>query len=91
MKVPLTLVRGSHNATTHQPCLLRVYGAYGMSLEAGYNAVDTLLVKRGWTLAFAHVRGGGELGRRWHHAGRQSGKLLALQVPQSVPHSGSCS
>jgi len=55
-----------------------------MSLEAGFNLVDSLLVRRGWTLAFAHVRGGGELGRRWHHAGRQSGKLLALQVSPSI-------
>ncbi len=68
VKVPLTVVRG------------RIYGAYGMSLEAGFNPVDSLLLRRGWTLAFAHVRGGGELGRRWHHAGRQLGKSLALQV-----------
>ena len=78
--MPLTLVRGPHVAKDRQPCLFRIYGAYGMSLEAGYNLVDSLLLRRGWTLAFAHVRGGGELGRSWHHAGRQSGKLLALQV-----------
>lgn len=63
-----------------QVCLLELYGAYGLCLDIGYDPVKLLLLKRGWNIAYAHVRGGGELGRRWYHQGRQPGKELALQA-----------
>lgn len=52
------------------PCLLAVYGAYGHCLPTDYDPARLPLVARGWVLALAHVRGGGELGRGWHAAGR---------------------
>jgi len=52
------LLNGSH------PALLTVYGAYGISLETGFEPERLVLLDRGWVIAFAHVRGGGELGRR---------------------------
>lgn len=52
------------------PCLLLVYGAYGHSLPADWDPSRLPLLSRGWVLALAHVRGGGELGRGWHAAGR---------------------
>ena len=83
LQIPMTLARDTGRPLqggSRQPCLFQVYGAYGMKLEADYCPATFDLLKRGWTLAFAHVRGGGELGRRWHHAGRQLGKLKAIQV-----------
>lgn len=87
MQIPLTIAGniGKSPSGNTLPCLLQVYGAYGMVLETGFNSAAQLLLDRGWTLAFAHVRGGGELGRRWHHAGRQQGKLLALQASAETP------
>ena len=62
------------------PCLIECYGAYGTNLDVSHNPFKAALMDRGWLIAFTHVRGGGEKGRRWHHAGRQSGKLSSLQV-----------
>ena len=83
LQIPMTLARDTRQPLqdgSRQPCLFQVYGAYGMKMEPEYCPATFDLLKRGWTLAFAHVRGGGELGRRWHHAGRQLGKLKAIQV-----------
>jgi oligopeptidase B len=57
------------------PVLLHVYGAYGHTLDIRFREDLLPLVARHWTIAFAHVRGGGELGRQWYDAGRALNKL----------------
>ncbi|WP_420223750.1 prolyl oligopeptidase family serine peptidase [Pigmentiphaga litoralis] len=52
------------------PCLCYGYGAYGISLPAAFDPLRLSLVDRGWVIAIVHVRGGGENGAAWHHAGR---------------------
>ena len=49
---------GSH------PVLMTAYGAYGLCLDAAFESERLALLARGWVIALAHVRGGGELGRR---------------------------
>lgn len=46
------------------PALVSAYGAYGECLETGFEAERVSLLERGWVVVLAHVRGGGELGRR---------------------------
>jgi oligopeptidase B len=46
------------------PLLVEVYGAYGQVLEADFRAHRLALLQQGWAVALAHVRGGGEGGRR---------------------------
>ena len=46
------------------PTLTIVYGAYGECLETGFESERLSLLEQGWVVAMAHVRGGGELGRR---------------------------
>jgi oligopeptidase B len=46
------------------------YGSYGYSLPIGFSSARLSLLDRGVVLAFAHVRGGGDLGKPWHDAGR---------------------
>jgi len=42
--------------------LLEAYGAYGLNLSQGFNIVKTSAMERGWIIADAFVRGGGEKG-----------------------------
>ncbi|MEM7350032.1 MAG: S9 family peptidase [Acidobacteriota bacterium] len=57
------------------PTLLSAYGAYGACNEPRFVASRLSLLERGFVVAIAHVRGGGELGRGWYEAG----KLLSKQ------------
>ena len=67
--VPMTLVHSSSAPTDGSaPALLLVYGAYGEPLEPRYHASRLALLRRGWTLIYCHVRGGGDLGAEWHQA-----------------------
>jgi len=55
------------------PCLLYGYGAYEYSIDPVFSSLRLSLLDRGFVFVIAHVRGGGELGRRWY----EEGKLLA--------------
>ena len=50
--------------------LLYGYGSYGISMPVNFNSNRLSLLDRGVTFAIAHIRGGGELGKPWHDAGR---------------------
>jgi oligopeptidase B len=54
------------------PLLLYGYGSYEVSIDPGFRVTRLPLVDRGFVYAIAHIRGGGEMGRRWY----ESGKLL---------------
>ena len=54
------------------PFLLYGYGSYETSLDPWFSIARLSLLDRGMGFAVAHVRGGGELGRRWY----DDGKLL---------------
>ena len=69
VQVPLTLVRRGE-PVPGAPCLLYGYGAYESSLDPEFWPEMLALPDRGVTLAIAHVRGGGELGRDWWQQGR---------------------
>ena len=52
------------------PMVLTGYGAYGMPYPVTFSSNRLSLLERGVAVAVAHVRGGGELGKRWHDDGR---------------------
>jgi oligopeptidase B len=56
------------------PTLLYGYGAYGASMSARFDPSLPSLLERGVVYATAYVRGGGELGKRWHEQGRMAAK-----------------
>jgi oligopeptidase B len=71
-KVPLSLVyRLPLERDGTRPCHLTGYGAYGYSYDPSFSSTSLSLLDRGVIMAIAHVRGGGEMGRRWYEAGRR--------------------
>ena len=70
-RVPLSLVyRAGTPRDGSSPLLLSGYGAYGAPYPVLFSSNRLSLLDRGVTMAIAHVRGGGELGKRWHDEGR---------------------
>ncbi|MBA2752173.1 MAG: S9 family peptidase, partial [Actinobacteria bacterium] len=73
VKVPVSLVhRKGLVLDGSAPALLYGYGSYEHSVEPVFSSLRLSLLERGFVFAIAHVRGGGELGRRWY----EDGKLL---------------
>jgi oligopeptidase B len=54
--------------------LLTAYGAYGFPHDVHFSSTRLSLLDRGVIYACAHVRGGGEMGKRWHDEGRMLAK-----------------
>jgi oligopeptidase B len=50
------------------------YGSYGVSIDMFFNSNIFSMVDRGVVTAVAHIRGGGEMGKAWHDAGRMMNK-----------------
>ncbi|TYC06533.1 S9 family peptidase [Micromonospora sp. WP24] len=73
-RIPISLVlRKGTPRDGSAPCELYGYGSYEASMDPWFSVARLSLLDRGVVYAVAHVRGGGELGRRWY----EQGKLLA--------------
>jgi oligopeptidase B len=74
-RVPVSLVYRAGTARDGScPMLLTGYGAYGIPYPVTFSSSRLSLLDRGLTVGIAHVRGGGELGKRWHDEGRMLNK-----------------
>jgi oligopeptidase B len=73
-RIPISLVhrRGVARDGT-APGMLYGYGSYEASMDPAFRVTRLPLLDRGFVYAIAHIRGGGEMGRRWY----EDGKLLA--------------
>jgi oligopeptidase B len=56
------------------PAVLYAYGAYEECVDPRFSVPRLSLLERGFVFAVAHVRGGGEMGRRWYTEGRLTAK-----------------
>jgi oligopeptidase B len=52
------------------PLYVYGYGSYGYSLPLGFSSNRLSLLDRGVVMAYAHIRGGGDLGTPWHDNGK---------------------
>ncbi|MGH7396903.1 MAG: S9 family peptidase [Candidatus Rokuibacteriota bacterium] len=74
-RVPISLVRRAEaRRDGSSPMLLAGYGAYGFPFPASFSSNRLSLLDRGVSVAIAHIRGGGELGKRGHDEGRMMSK-----------------
>ena len=73
-KVPMSVVyRRDTPIDGTAPGMLYGYGSYELSMDPGFSHLSLSLLDRGFVYAIAHIRGGGEMGRRWY----DDGKFLA--------------
>ena len=70
-RVPVTVCH-RHDLPRNRsaPAYLYGYGAYGETVEAGFQRSWLTWLERGFVVAVAHVRGGGLLGEDWYQAGK---------------------
>jgi oligopeptidase B len=72
-KIPISLVcRKGTPRDGSSPFLLYGYGSYEISMDPQFSISRLSMLDRGFGYAIAHIRGGGEMGRRWY----EDGKLL---------------
>jgi oligopeptidase B len=75
-KVPISLVRRrGMKRDGSAPLHLTAYGSYGYPSYPAFRPDRLALLDRGVVWAVAHVRGGGDLGKEWHEAGRMADKM----------------
>ncbi len=71
VEVPVSLVyRKDKRAQGSSPLYAYGYGSYGYALPLGFSSNRLSLLDRGVVMAYAHIRGGGDLGEPWHDAGK---------------------
>jgi oligopeptidase B len=75
VRIPLSIVyKEGLKRDGRAPLYLYGYGAYGFPLPITFSSNRLSLLDRGVVMAFAHVRGGGDLGKPWHDDGRMMKK-----------------
>ncbi len=72
VRVPVSLVyrRDRFQKDGTNPLYLYGYGSYGYPLPVTFGTSRLSLLDRGVVMAYAHIRGGGDLGDTWHDAGK---------------------
>jgi oligopeptidase B len=77
VKVPISVIYRKDLKKADGSNLLYVYGygSYGFTLSDTFSSARLSLLDRGVVMANAHIRGGGEMGKAWHDAGRMMNKM----------------
>jgi len=74
-EIPISLVYKGQERPSNRPLFLLGYGSYGISIDPAFNSNRLSLLDRGVVYGIAHIRGGGELGKRWHDDGKLMKKM----------------
>jgi len=68
--VPLSIVyKKGFRRDGKGPLFLYGYGSYGLGMPATFSSSRLALLDRGMAYVIAHIRGGDEMGERWHEDG----------------------
>jgi oligopeptidase B len=75
--IPVSLVYRTDKQSpgSENPLYVSAYGSYGYPYPIGFSAARLALLDRGVIVAYAHIRGGGDLGDAWHDAGKMRVKM----------------
>ncbi len=75
-QIPVSLVyRKDLFKKGQNPSHVYAYGSYGYPMSVSFSASRFALLNRGFVMAIAHIRGGGEYGKAWHDAGKMEKKM----------------
>jgi oligopeptidase B len=74
VKVPISIVH-KKGLTTPAPTMLYAYGSYGYPIDTNFSSNIVSLMERGMIYIIAHIRGGGEMGRKWYDDGKMFNKM----------------
>jgi oligopeptidase B len=75
-KVPISIIyRKDLKKDGANPLYVTGYGSYGISQPIAFSSTRLSLLDRGVVMAYVHIRGGGDLGKPWHDAGRMMHKM----------------
>jgi len=95
-RIPVTIVAhrnqaerlsdGSLRPKAPAALLLYGYGSYEISIDPRFSAIRLSLLDRGVVYAIAHIRGGGEMGRRWYEMGKLAQKPTTFSDFVRVAH-----
>ena len=70
VKIPLSIVyKKGFKRDGKAPLFLYAYGSYGIGMQASFNSQRLSLLDRGIPYVIAHIRGGNEMGEKWHEDG----------------------
>jgi len=77
VKIPISVVYRNDvkKADGSNPLYVYAYGSYGANLPDTFSSARLSLLDRGVVMAYVHIRGGGEMGKAWHDAGRMMNKM----------------
>ena len=75
--IPLNIYfkKGFMKLNRQNRVLMHGYGAYGLTMDTGFSIMNITAMERGWVIAQAMVRGGGERGISWHDDGKLEKKI----------------
>lgn len=69
-KIPMFIVhKKGLKMDGSNPTLLYAYGGFNANSNPGFNVSRLILLENGGVYVMANLRGGGEYGEEWHHAG----------------------
>ena len=76
-RIPISIVyrKDLKKEDGSNPLYVSGYGSYGFSLPVTFSGNRLSLLDRGVVMAYVHIRGGGEMGKPWHDAGRMMNKM----------------
>ncbi|TFG09771.1 S9 family peptidase [Candidatus Thorarchaeota archaeon] len=75
-RIPISMAyRRNTKLDGSSPLLLYGYGSYGYPVDPSFDHKLLSLLDRGMIFTIAHIRGGGEFGKRWYHQGKLQHKM----------------